>query len=288
MTRHSPPRPSSLFAFKSLAELRADSGVAEGLCIICQRDLTGEPPVKVDQNSFPNRHLSGMWPTAPAIQHEACRQRLEDEEDERQRAKWQLEGRVAIVEAAMATVPPRYRWASFSAPELQQRVKNKAAIERARQAISKRGVVLFGTAGSGKTVLACCMIRAVADAVLTVDEQAERLLRGALFVGAYDLAKSRLENPLGKGEAKLVEQAMHASLLVIDDVGLERMRSTGIEEVLHHRHAEELPTWITTFLGVKALSERYGDGIARRICEAADDSIIIRADIGAPRQEGTS
>jgi DNA replication protein DnaC len=274
------------FFLKTMAEIRAASGVDEGLCITCQRELTGEPQVKVNQFGCADRRLSGNWPTAPAIQHEACRQRLEDEEDERQRAQWQLEARESIVEKAMATIPPRYQWASFSATDLVQRVKNKAAIERAKQAIWKRGVVLFGTAGSGKTVLACCMLRAVAEAVLAVDERAEWILRNARFMGAYDLAKSRLENPLGKGEAKLVEQAMGASLLVIDDVGLERMRSTGIEEVLHHRHAQELPTWITTFLGVNALSERYGDGIARRIYEATDDSIIIRADIGAPRAEG--
>lgn len=166
----------------------------------------------------------------------------------------------ASLRAALETIPKGFSWASFVAPELAARVKNDAAIAHARTAVAEAaGVLLTGGAGTGKTSLACAMMRALVE---TGDPR-------VLFVGAYWLAKAREQYRLGQGEAPEVERAIEASVLVIDDVGIEQARNTALSEVIYERHAAERRTIITTGFGFKALAERYGDGIARRMSEGA-------------------
>ena len=48
---------------------------------------------------------------------------------------------------------------------------------------------------------------------------------------------------------------------------------------------KELTTWQTTGFGPKALAEKYGEGIARRIYEKTEDNVVIRADVAPPRAD---
>ncbi len=160
-----------------------------------------------------------------------------------------------------ATVPPRYQWATFESELLPGRVRSAKgdAIARARKAVGALSVVLLGPAGSGKTVLACAILMATAAQLKT---------RGR-FASTFTLAKARQEHPLGEGESPVVHRAANAKVLVLDELAAEFGRNTAVQEVIHDRHAHDLPTIYTSGFSPDEISKRYGDGIARRVFEGA-------------------
>lgn len=164
---------------------------------------------------------------------------------------------------ALATMPARFRWATFEAQDLSARCPQDA-IEKARKAArllaggNTRIVVLAGRAGSGKTSLACAIMR---------DLLHEDVGRTARFVGALTLSRARADAGLGRTPA-IVEDAIRASLLLLDDLGQE----AGIDvvrEVIHARHDADAPMVITTGFHPKTFDDRYGAGTARRLTEHA-------------------
>lgn len=162
-----------------------------------------------------------------------------------------------------AGVPEGYRWALGDAPFLPRaRVGVEGWVEKAIQAARLRQVVLMGPAGSGKTSLAVRMLRCWYD-----DPSARGWM---LFVGAHALGTARIQHKAGAGEAPLIDSALRASLLVLDDLGAERdTANNAVPDVVFERHAENRPIWVTTGLTREQISARYGAGIARRLFERA-------------------
>lgn len=168
----------------------------------------------------------------------------------------------------LETIPARFMWATFDADDLDKRViGGRATIEKAVEYVAQRSsvVLLAGKAGTGKTSLACAMLRAW--------QQATR--RRVRFVAASELAKARMQHSLGEGEAPLVEQCERADLLLIDDLGAEPTSPPRAEiaDVIQRRHNYNQPIWFTTGLASSELTARYGGGLSRRITE---DAKLIR------------
>ena len=66
----------------------------------------------------------------------------------------------------------------------------------------------------------------------------------------------------------MVQLAMRASLLVLDEIGYEYFqpeRDTTLFEVLDHRYLARKPTIITTELGREELKARYRAAAERRL-----------------------
>lgn len=223
----------------SLADALAEAfRFDRGHCFRCRTELPqeAEPP-----DGF-----------APPRWCDVCLAVIAAENAERDRIE--AERRLAAVLRAMR-IPERFTWATFDAPELADRVRNKVAIEQAAKLVGARSsVVLVGGAGSGKTSLACAMLRGIGAGV---------------FVGAYWIAKARQEHPLGESEAPDVARAIAVPVLVLDDLGQEQARNTAIQEVIYERHAHGRRTIATTGFGFRDLIARYGEGIARRLTEGA-------------------
>ena len=159
--------------------------------------------------------------------------------------------------ASMRSVPSAFMDCTFDDIEtLSRRVKRPRAIELAERKMTTAGGLLFGHSGAGKTSLAVAVYRRFAD-------------QGCgLFVSAYALAKARAITPLGKGEADVINRAISAHFVVIDDLGSEvAFHNSAIQEVIYERHAAGKGTLVTTWLSSKELSDKYGDGIARRIVD---------------------
>lgn len=156
---------------------------------------------------------------------------------------------------ALASIPPRYGWARLSAPELAQRVKAREPIGAiAKRVLASERVVFAGPSGAGKTSLAIACLR-------------ERIPHG-IFVSAIKLGTARIQGRAGDGEAGLVERAMTAPLLLLDEVGGESKTATNaVKDVIWERLDNDLPTWITTGFRGEQLSEMYGDGAFRRMTE---------------------
>jgi hypothetical protein len=157
------------------------------------------------------------------------------------------------------SIPPAYAWASFDAPALSERVY-APAIAVGRNACQSPRVCLTGSSRAGKTSLGVAMLRA----------WVAKHERAALFTPAHRLGVARIQHAAGHGEAELVEAAMRAPLVLIDDLGSERDFPTNpIADVIFERHAQDLPTWVTTGLTRTPLVARYGAGVVARLFERA-------------------
>jgi DNA replication protein DnaC len=136
-------------------------------------------------------------------------------------------------------------------------------------------ITLIGGAGSGKTTLASAILHLFVERALEGAPEFIKLVRSARWIAAPSLARARRTYKLGDGEAPLVEDAIEASLVVLDDLGMERDDGEGaISDVLYERHAHDAPTVITTNLRYADLCQRYGTGIARRVAEAGVTAVI--------------
>jgi hypothetical protein len=172
--------------------------------------------------------------------------------------------RQQAIEHAISRVPPAYAGAELDAGWLVELV-GPETIARAHEVVGVPRVAFLGPPGAGKSSLAAALFKASVRA-----ETAVLTIGGYRWVSSHKLAKARAGQPLGEGEAPLVEACMGAKLLVLDELGGEDPRyASAVAEVLFERHEQELPTWVTTGVGSKEIATRYGGGIARRIFEGA-------------------
>jgi hypothetical protein len=169
------------------------------------------------------------------------------------------EQRSAALSALEKTIPELYRWSRFSAPELPERVP-APAIASAQDAWRHDRVCLTGASRAGKTSLAVAMLR----------RWVHHAGKPAAFIHAYRLGVARMLHPAGHGEPEVVDFAMRAPLVLIDDLGGERdFASSALPDILVERHAENRPTWVTTGMTREQLVKRYGQGIVSRVFERA-------------------
>lgn len=206
--------------------------------------------------------------------HPGMARALPAREDPEEQLRFQREMHLRRLRLAFETVPERYRWAEFDNPLLRDRVTPVGAIAAAKRAGGS--ILLLGPSGSGKTSLGVACMRLALDdgtaALKTRNAAIYKFAVGAMFVTAYDLAKAGVYSPLGR-RPKLVDRAMQASLLLLDELGMDievfKQSATSVREVLHERHANGRPTIATSFLRGADLRGHYGEGIERRFKEGA-------------------
>lgn len=186
-----------------------------------------------------------------------CRRYRLEREDARRFAAQTARDNQAAITRFLDAVPTSFRWVDDDA--LLRARTCDTALMQASGAVEKTRVVLQGAAGTGKTSLACWML------------WQRRYERPLVFISAWDLGKARARHPLGAGDPLEVQTARRAAILILDDLGAERLNRDGdIEDVVYHRHAHGQTTWVTTGFTQDQITDRYGDGIARRLFEGAD------------------
>ena len=162
--------------------------------------------------------------------------------------------------AALARIPEAFAEATLEAEWLRKLVGDDV-IERARKAPYQR-CAFIGPPGAGKTSLVAAMFRIAVERT--------KRPRWYRWASAHQLAKARASADLGD-EAPLVQLALEADLLVVDELGGEQERyASAVGEVIYERHAANRPTWVTTGVAPKVIADRYGGGIARRVFEGAE------------------
>jgi hypothetical protein len=166
------------------------------------------------------------------------------------------------------TIPEHYRWADLEEPLLAERVGADHVAHMGAQlgTLHTRNVIFTGPTQSGKTSLACALLRRSFD-------QHEGLR--ASFVDAITLGKAAIQHALGRGEAPEIDRLANVALLVLDDVGQETARdSNPIVDVLFERHQHDRPTWVTTYLSHQEMVDRYNGGLARRLTERGKVTVV--------------
>lgn len=126
-------------------------------------------------------------------------------------------------------------------------------------------LLLFGTAGSGKSYLGNAMARRAIEH--GVD---------ASFLTAYRFVQEAL-NGIQRREGG-IDRYMHVSFLVLDDLGVEPMIPNitfeSLFSLINERQARRLPTVVITNLSPAALQERYGERLSSRLCDKRETAAL--------------
>jgi DNA replication protein DnaC len=161
------------------------------------------------------------------------------------------------IEAGRARgIPVRFTDATFeTAQPTAAVVAMRAYLEE--DAKEGRWLVLLGPPGTSKTWSAACAVRQA--------RRRARLVQVDRFVGELMNWDAR---------AAAIEDAVSVPLLVLDDYGRGYMKpdgfaELGLEELLSARHAEMLPTVITSNWTVAVMKRRLSERLVDRIRECA-------------------
>lgn len=169
---------------------------------------------------------------------------------------------------ARRTIPERFRWASLEGDAIADRVDPAALLEvRALfGAPIPLGLAILGPAGSGKTSLACAILRRIHDrATFGCPDPILRRAQQSYFVSAVELAADVERARVDRGSSELRRMARNATVLVLDEV------SKGGEpawEIVQLRHDRNVPTIVTSWETPADLGKRHGGGFTRRTLDA--------------------
>jgi DNA replication protein DnaC len=126
--------------------------------------------------------------------------------------------------------------------------------------------LLIGPSGDGKSSAAACLVRRALAAYTDSKGTTFKAAIGFQWVTAADLAMADRRHPLGDGRPPVIEKAMRASALVLDDVGLE-VSAEPILDVLRVRYDMCLPTICTSGLTQDELERHLGSAGVRRMVD---------------------
>jgi DNA replication protein DnaC len=252
----------------------ADSTPPVFLCRECGKPLELEPGIlRACLRGWPRGN--NLWPCPACKAAEEERIRQENERRRQEALAAQERARQAALEAVRADlpgtlarigVPPHWCRASLEAcldlpPEL---------VEAARQwAGNPQGLLyLCGYPGAGKSYLAVGIVRHVLEAGTLPPEQCCYLDER----GFLDELRASYDGEHGQWPPRL-SSAGHgwgAGLVLFDDLGSSRLTGWGKGEIagkIEHRHGLDLPTIITSNLGLDALAGQVDARIASRVAE---------------------
>lgn len=126
------------------------------------------------------------------------------------------------------------------------------------------GLIFYGKAGAGKTHLAV----AIARHVIEQKQTAARVARTVELLAGIRQTFNEHDGYRAESEAELIQKFIYVPLLVLDDLGAEKI-SDWVREVLYRiideRWLEQRPMIVTTNLNLKELEERIGERIVSRI-----------------------
>ena len=159
--------------------------------------------------------------------------------------------------------------------ELAIRVSDKRLVEAARAwAWGKSNLVFMGKTEIGKTTSAAMLFRRLLGLAVVAGGDTWADAASMQWFRATQLAISRREHQLGRGEAPEVIAASNARLLFIDDLGWEDDVAV-ISEIFAERYERQYPTVFTTGRTTKELWAMYGAAAARRMLEAGGKAATV-------------
>lgn len=138
-----------------------------------------------------------------------------------------------------------------------------------------RNLFFYGTVGTGKSFLSCCVAKELIDqGNLVIYFSASQLFEL--------LSKSTFERDSAEAASGISDDICDCDLLIIDDLGTELTNafvSSQLFSCLNNRHLRKKATIITTNLSLGELRDRYSDRIFSRITSNYDICKLTGRDI---------
>lgn len=147
-----------------------------------------------------------------------------------------------------------------------------------------RNLYFYGTVGTGKSFLSCCVAKELMDkGYLVIYFSASQLFDA--------LSKSTFEKDSREAVSGISDDICECDLLIIDDLGTELTNSfvsSQLFSCLNNRHMRKKPTIITTNLSLGELRDRYSDRIFSRITSNYDVCKLTGRDIRMQKKTSAS
>lgn len=150
----------------------------------------------------------------------------------------------------------------------------------------KRGLILRGGIGGGKTILMTCLFKDLIPKVVDMPRATGSICR-ARFAPMVKIL-SELRGTFGKQEqgeqsfSKVLEEYRDAYLLCIDDVGVEKLTPFVAEQfysIINERTWRGLPTFMTTNLSTDELREHLTPRVFSRLLPKVDIVAVLSPDL---------
>lgn len=146
--------------------------------------------------------------------------------------------------------------------------------------------LLLGATGAGKTTAVAVLVRRAIHEYHHSARQRYAEVRNLMWVDAPDLSLTDRRHPLGDGQPPSLKDACEASLLVLDDIGLETNPSPLLE-VLRFRYNNSLPTLATSGLTPKQLTSHISAAGVRRLTHQTAGHPVLVIDCHEKEKPGT-
>ncbi len=143
----------------------------------------------------------------------------------------------------------------------------KNILEKSRQFVyhfdrERRGILIYGETGLGKTFLSNCIAKALLDSGHTV------LYLSSIHLFENILSDIIMNHAEDDGKRMLYDYIYSCELLIIDDLGTELTNSfvqSQLFEIINTRNNKSLSTLISTNLTIRQLQDRYTERTMSRI-----------------------
>ena len=222
-----------------------------------------------------------------------CPCRVAKEEAER---KQFVDEGVIIVRAALRKLSGvKARYQDIFLENIKPRAGQAEAVGKALDFVGKyfddksgAGLILSGSVGSGKTLIAAAAVNSILNAMPIREQTAEYAGRdGKYYSGGKKIPifftsviefleniRQEMNEKQCDGNKQSVKlRAKDSYLLVLDDLGAEKMTEWAQEtilEVIDHRYSELLPVIVTTNASPKELKARIGERSFDRLREMCE------------------
>lgn len=154
-----------------------------------------------------------------------------------------------------------FKWDIYgnSVPEQTKKVVNAFIINYRKFEKEGKGLYIYSNAkGSGKTLLACCLINEVIN----------RYDVSAKFINILDYLELTKKGYFGQTDKEEKDSIMHTRILVLDDLGTEVSKdwiNTTLYNLINFRYSNNLMTIITSNESIEKL--KMDERIKERIIE---------------------
>lgn len=144
----------------------------------------------------------------------------------------------------------------------------------------QENLLLIGSVGTGKTMLAAAIIRYICENCSVSDKQAEKCYDNPYehihspycFLTAINLFTSAQNDMLNKSN-ETVQRCKNSKLLVIDDIGtnekISEFKESTLLDIIDSRYVNKLPTIITSNLNAEQLKGAIGQRSYDRLKDGA-------------------
>lgn len=179
---------------------------------------------------------------------------------------------------------PAWGWARVGSEEFRSRSAPQLQKVAAEWSPSRGSILLLGPTGVGKTSAAVALAHrladeaeraALGDAVSAESRAHVELVGRAHWTTAWEIVRAQREQRLGAGESGLIQDAVHASILFLDELGPEpNAQGELLFDIIDRRVTRGRPTIVTSGRTREELVQRYGAALLRRLMATGLGAVV--------------